>query len=130
MKKTAYLIGATVGMTKLNIEAFEAVQRFLEKADYDVTKPHDLFDDWDSNILSQREHIERRQKAIDEAGMVVLIPGFALCSFARADHNHAERMLKEVKPYMGMLQSKETAPGLERMAAMFDLRGHRREKAD
>jgi hypothetical protein len=99
MKKTIYIIGATTNVDRLNIDAFEAVERFLEKQGYQTVKPHDLFDEWDQNSLPQNEHMLRRMYHLGKADGVILLPGWSDCSFAKAEYNHARSLQMHVTQY-------------------------------
>jgi hypothetical protein len=99
MKKTIYIIGATTNVDRLNIDAFEAVEHFLEKQGYASVKPHDLFDEWDQNSLPQNEHMLRRMHHLGKCDCVILLPGWADCSFAKAEHNHARSLQMQVIRY-------------------------------
>ena len=89
MKKTIYIIGATTNVDKLNIKAFESVERFLQTQGYETVKPHDLFDEWDQNSLPQNEHMLRRFHHMFKCDAVILIPGYVDCSYSLAEKNHA-----------------------------------------
>lgn len=99
MKKTVYIIGQTVGLSKLGLENFNAVEGFLDKQGYESVKPHDLFDDFDPNILTQKEHLVRRVSAMLECDLVLLVPGWSNDSYARAEHADARRNEKHIVRY-------------------------------
>lgn len=92
MKKTVYIIGPTTNRSQLNIADFRVIETFLEREGYQSVKPHDLFDESDNNILSQKEQMERRLEAIDKCDLVITMPDWHQCSYARAEHHHARTM--------------------------------------
>jgi len=97
--KVVYIIGRTSGMPKLNLGTFNAVEGFLHKYGYETIKQHDLFYDDDQHHLTQQEAMQRRFDALDTCDMVVLLPDWIECSYARAEHNYARRMGFDVRNY-------------------------------
>lgn len=100
MKTTIYLIGPTVGIDKLNLSTFNAVEGFLENQGYEVVKPHDLFDDWDQHNLTQAEAMARRQEAMAQCHMVMTMPGWHDDSYARCEYNQARTLCMTVADYV------------------------------
>lgn len=99
MSHKVFIIGATTNRPKLNLYTFNKVEQFLNKQGYSTVKQHDLFDDWDHNILTQKEAQQRINDHIDSADVVVAIPGWMACSYARAQMQHARQMEKTVVRY-------------------------------
>jgi hypothetical protein len=94
-----YLIGRTTGVEKLNLGFFNTVEAFLHKYGYETVKQHDLFDDSDQRTLSQQEQMQRRFDTIDQCDMVLLLPDWMECSYARAEQRYARTMQKDVRNY-------------------------------
>lgn len=92
MKQTAYIIGATTDMPKLNLAEFNAVEGLLDKHGLDSVKPHDLFDEWDQLTFNQKQEREVRYRALEQCNLVVVMPSYHTCIRAREDHYHAQQM--------------------------------------
>ncbi len=86
---TVYIIGPTIGLHQLGIADFNVVEGFLDKQGYESVKPHDLFYDFDHNILSQKEQIVRRTNALLECDVVLVLPNWHSDSYARYEHKVA-----------------------------------------
>ena len=97
--KVVYIIGRTTGVEKLNLAAFNAVEGFLHKYGYETVKQHDLFDDSDQRTLSQEDMMQRRFDAIDQCDMVLTLPDWIECSYARAAPRYANTMQMAVRQY-------------------------------
>jgi hypothetical protein len=94
-----YLVGRTTGVEKLNLGFFNTVEGFLNKYGYETVKQHDLFDDFDHNALSQQEQMQRRYEAMDQCDMVLILPDWMECSYARAEQTYARTMQMDVRNY-------------------------------
>lgn len=94
-----YIIGRTTGAEKLNLAAFNAVEGFLNKYGYHAVKQHDLFDDSEQRTLSDAEMMQRRFNAIDQCDIVLLLPDWMECSYARAEQQYARTMAMDVRHY-------------------------------
>lgn len=109
--KVVYIIGRTMGVEKLNLSAFNAVEGFLNKYGYEAVKQHDLFEDSDQHTLSQAEMMQRRFDAMDQCDMVVLLPDWMECSYARAEQRYASTMAMDVRPYTTFCSSHQLLKG-------------------
>ena len=89
MKVSVYLIGATVFITKLNIQSFEAVENAFSKHGFEVVKPHDLFTEQEQRELTDDQQIKRRLNALANCDLALLIPGWDEDSFACAERSFA-----------------------------------------
>lgn len=118
----AYLIGKTTGVEKLNLGFFNTVEGFLNKYGYETIKQHDLFDDFDHNHLSQQEQMQRRYEAMDQCDMVLLLPDWMECSYARAEHNYARTMAMDVRTYATFCSSHTLCKSNPKQS-VADLRG-------
>lgn len=103
--KVVYIIGRTTGVEKLNLSTFNAVEGFLNKYGYETVKQHDLFYDGEENTLTQQEAMQRRFDAMDRCDMVVLLPDWINCSFARAEQRYASTMQMDVRNYTNFCAS-------------------------
>lgn len=119
--KTVYIVGRTTGAEKLNLDQFNAVEGFLHRYGYESMKQHDLFDDSDQHTLTQQEMMQRRFDAIDQCDMVVLLPDWMECSYARAEYNYASTMQMDVRPYATFCSSHRLLKG-KTMQSVADLR--------
>lgn len=97
--QVVYLVGRTTGVEKLNLAFFNTVEGFLNKHGYETLKQHDLFDDSEQRTLTQQEQMQRRFDAMDQCDMVLLLPDWMECSYARAEQNYARRMQMDVRNY-------------------------------
>ncbi len=103
--KVVYIIGRTTGLRNLNLGTFNAVEGFLHKYGYETVKQHDLFTDDDVHNLTQQEAMQRRFEAIDACDMVVVLPGWIDCSYARAEHRYTSTMQKDLRNYLNFCAS-------------------------
>lgn len=73
-----YLIGPTVGLSRLNLDTFEKVAEKARLKGLQAVIPHKLFADEENEPgnLSTEEAIERRAEALAKCDYAVLIPGF------------------------------------------------------
>lgn len=95
-----YLVGRTVGVEKLNLAAFNTIEGFLHKHGYETVKQHDLFEESDHNALTQQEAMQRRFEAMDQCDMVLLMPDWMECSYARAEQRYARTMQMDVRNWI------------------------------
>jgi hypothetical protein len=94
-----YIIGRTTNMPQLNLTTFNAVEGFLHKYGYETLKQHDIFEDSDHHHLTQQEAMQRRFEAMDQCDMVVLLPDWMECSYARAEQRYARTMQMDLRNY-------------------------------
>lgn len=94
-----YIIGRTTGVEKLNLAFFNTVEGFLHKYGYETVKQHDLFDDSDQRTLSQQEQMQRRFETMDQCDIMLLLPDWMECSYARAEQHYASTMQMDVRNY-------------------------------
>lgn len=120
--KVVYIIGRTTGVEKLNLGFFNTVEGFLNKYGYNTVKQHDLFDDSDQRTLSQQEAMQRRYDAMDQCDMVLLLPDWMECSYARAEQHYASTMQMDVRPYAIFCSSHKLCKNNPKQSVQ-DLRG-------
>jgi hypothetical protein len=74
-----FIIGRTIGLSKLNIEEFRKVEEVLVQKGLEPVVPHDLFSDEENERggLMQTEVVSRFGKCMETCDAVVLIPGYA-----------------------------------------------------
>lgn len=89
MKRKIYLIGPTIGITKLNLPAFEALTNKLEAWGHTVVKQHDLFTDTEDRELNHMEQMARRRNEVARCTDVLLIAGWSDDWMAREEYGAA-----------------------------------------
>lgn len=94
-----YIVGRTTNMPQLNLGTFNAVEGFLHKYGYETVKQHDIFEDSDHHQLTQQEAMQRRFDTMDQCDMVLLLPDWMECSYARAEQRYARTMQMDVRNY-------------------------------
>jgi len=105
----AYIIGPTLGMNRLNIDAFRAMAGKLEKMGHDPIVPHDLFNDEDNEPggLTIDEAITRRVAELQNCDLAVMMPGFMIDRIAMQEMTHARAFGLQVVKYEDLYKLEE-----------------------
>ena len=97
--KKIYIIGPTLGMDRLNIDAFVQVQEELSEKGVKVIIPHDLFTSADQRALSLDEAEQRRVETVLAAQEVRYLYGWYNDRFAQSEMLAAKNANVLIRPY-------------------------------
>lgn len=96
-----YIIGASVGLPKLNLPAFEKVAEVLVQKGLEPVVPHSLFFDEDNERggLNFEQSLVRRQEALQKCDYAVLLPGYSDDRYAAIEAVTAKNFSIQRVPY-------------------------------